>query len=270
MFERASSHTDHAKTRLEPGSALDLPAPYKLSSRCKHGKRTSMHTYISAITEEFKTSCPLELFYADDRALKAESLQELEIKRGSLSVFLIFVSSFPDDIFNVFIAFQINKQNVNGDTPLLLACHRGNTEVIQQLLLYKPDVNLENKHNHTPLHWACSWGFQDIVEQLLLFDADVNMKDKYDYSPLHWACDCGHLEVVKQLLWSSESCSKTPSTKADVNAVDSDGVTALHVACGLGYENIINELQIPELKVNAKDKKYGNTPLHWACRSGHK
>ncbi|XP_036370839.1 putative ankyrin repeat protein RF_0381 isoform X2 [Octopus sinensis] len=165
---------------------------------------------------------------------------------------------------------QINKQNVNGDTPLLLACHRGNTEVIQQLLLYKPDVNLENKHNNTPLHWACSWGFKDIVEQLLLFGADVNKKDIYHYTPLHWACDSGHLEVVQQLLWSSKCCSKTSLTKADVNAVDSDAVTALHVACGLGYENIIKELQIPELKVNAKDIKYGNTPLHWACRSGHK
>ncbi|CAJ1099200.1 E3 ubiquitin-protein ligase MIB2-like isoform X2 [Octopus vulgaris] len=165
---------------------------------------------------------------------------------------------------------MINKQNVNGDTPLLLACHRGNTEVIQQLLLYKPDVNLENKHNNTPLHWACSWGFKDIVEQLLLFDADVNRKDIYHYTPLHWACDSGHLEVVQQLLWSSKCCSKTSLTKADVNAVDSDAVTALHVACGLGYENIIKELQIPELKVNAKDIKYGNTPLHWACRSGTK
>ncbi|XP_036370677.1 putative ankyrin repeat protein RBE_0319 [Octopus sinensis] len=175
-----------------------------------------------------------------------------------------------NDIVHVFIAFQINKRNVNGDTPLLLACHRGNTEVIQQLLLYKPDVNLENKHNNTPLHWACSWGFKDIVEQLLLFDADVNRKDIYHYTPLHWACDSGHLEVVQQLLWWSKSCSESSLTKADVNAVDSDDVTALHVACGLGYENIIKELQIPELKVNAKDKKYENTPLHWACRSGHK
>ncbi|CAI9744532.1 E3 ubiquitin-protein ligase MIB2-like [Octopus vulgaris] len=165
---------------------------------------------------------------------------------------------------------QINKRNVNGDTPLLLACHRGNTEVIQQLLLYKPDVNLENKHNNTPLHWACSWGFKDIVEQLLLFDADVNRKDIYHYTPLHWACDSGHLEVVQQLLWWSKSCSESSLTKADVNAVDSDDVTALHVACGLGYENIIKELQIPELKVNAKDKKGENTPLHWACRSGQK
>uniref|UniRef100_A0A0L8H4V8 Reverse transcriptase domain-containing protein n=1 Tax=Octopus bimaculoides TaxID=37653 RepID=A0A0L8H4V8_OCTBM len=35
---------------------------------------------LQAITEEFKTGCPWELLYADDLALIAESLSELEEK----------------------------------------------------------------------------------------------------------------------------------------------------------------------------------------------
>uniref|UniRef100_A0A0L8GDU3 Reverse transcriptase domain-containing protein n=1 Tax=Octopus bimaculoides TaxID=37653 RepID=A0A0L8GDU3_OCTBM len=37
---------------------------------------------LQAITKEFKTGCPWELLYADDLALIAESLSELEEKKG--------------------------------------------------------------------------------------------------------------------------------------------------------------------------------------------
>uniref|UniRef100_A0A0L8FFF8 Reverse transcriptase domain-containing protein n=1 Tax=Octopus bimaculoides TaxID=37653 RepID=A0A0L8FFF8_OCTBM len=39
-------------------------------------------TVSKAITQEFKTGCPWELLYADDLALIAESLSELEKKKG--------------------------------------------------------------------------------------------------------------------------------------------------------------------------------------------
>lgn len=49
---------------------------------------------------------------------------------------------------------DLNEQNDDGDTPLLLACRHGNFEMIVRLLANKARPNIANKCGETPLHWA--------------------------------------------------------------------------------------------------------------------
>jgi len=52
--------------------------------------------------------------------------------------------------FNV----DLNEQNDDGDTPLLLACRHGNFEMIVKLLANKARLNIANRCGEALLHWA--------------------------------------------------------------------------------------------------------------------
>jgi ankyrin repeat protein len=59
---------------------------------------------------------------------------------------------------------EVNKSNVDADTPLCFAYQASHIEVVVKILLYYGvDVNKANINEHTPLYIACSEGLYDIV-----------------------------------------------------------------------------------------------------------
>jgi len=73
----------------------------------------------------------------------------------------------------LFIGCDVNLANVDGNTPLSLACSLG-SDVIVDLLLQHPRVDIEQGVVRTPLQEAATVGSTTIVERLIAAGCNVN------------------------------------------------------------------------------------------------
>lgn len=188
---------------------------------------------------------------------------------------------------------QINAVTQDGFTALHLASQSGHKEVVAQLLERKADLHAQDRQARTALHWSAAQGDVGIIKLLLFAGANANAVEKDRKTPLHLAAMAGHTQTVSTLL----------GAKAKVAAKDMDGCTALHYAARNGHIHVtadlltscrnkyLNERNVwrrtplhlaaehgqelvvgllleRQAKINAIDNNK-DTPLHWACRTGH-
>ncbi|RDD44621.1 Nuclear factor NF-kappa-B p100 subunit [Trichoplax sp. H2] len=130
----------------------------------------------------------------------------------------------------------------NGDTPLHIACRRGDLECVRVLLqrtkseqgriiLSYPEYEEYNHGGNTPLHLAIKSGSAAIIK---LFRDEygfrLNIKEKnFGNSPLHLAVMCDSKPIAQQLIKAG----------ADVNIKNCRGNTPLHVASFLNLQDMI-------------------------------
>lgn len=189
------------------------------------------------------------------------------------------------------IDIDINCTNEDGNTPLHIACHTGNMEVMRVLLENRANPSIKNDNDMTCLVLAAGQGFKAIVEELLrklpLFPnddrpnlsealrmsaakgklstaatlvknkADVNAKDDGGRSALIFAAMEGHQQMCKYLI----------SLNADFEHSDKYGQTALIWASAGGHFDVIAVLLEARAKADAEDNE-GQTPLIWAASEG--
>jgi ankyrin repeat protein len=75
---------------------------------------------------------------------------------------------------------NIDEQDNEGNTPLLVAVEKNDLETVQLLVNNGADINLKNKEGSTPLSIAVMKGnkdYYDMIKLLLAFEADPNIKD---------------------------------------------------------------------------------------------
>ncbi len=75
---------------------------------------------------------------------------------------------------------DINEQDNEGNSPLLIAVEKNDLETVQLLVDNGADVNMKNKDGSTPLSIAVMKGdksYFDMIKLLLAFEADPNIKD---------------------------------------------------------------------------------------------
>lgn len=160
---------------------------------------------------------------------------------------------------------DINMKNINGDTPLMLACVTHSighpVEVIQLLLNRGADINVKNHNGTTALMKACTNGNVKIVEFLLKNGAanNINEKNKYGDTALTVACIYNYndnIEIVKLLL----------NYGADIMATNNQLKTAVHILCNkkINLPKSLTYLLECGAKINVKDYEYC-TPLHLSC-----
>ncbi|CAD7957778.1 unnamed protein product [Amoebophrya sp. A120] len=139
-------------------------------------------------------------------------------------------------------------------------------------------VDFRNVQEETPLLLACSRGNMNCV--LLLLDrrnpvvADASAVDRNGKNMLHHACSGRNLDLVNLLLVNKDCTSLfgTPNKhlafeSIDVNAQTNDGTTAAMIAARDGNWSLIPGLVLAGASLNMKDKdEY--TALHWACHEG--
>lgn len=125
---------------------------------------------------------------------------------------------------------NLDVQDVNGRTPLDLACYRGSTSCVESLILNGANCVLkDNINQRSALHAAAYNNNEDCIKIMFLLSNDrkelINVRDKYQRTPLMIAVEQGHLNTISYLI----------SQQADLDAIDDKGCTSLHRAVSLIY-----------------------------------
>ncbi|ORX52952.1 ankyrin repeat protein [Piromyces finnis] len=92
-------------------------------------------------------------------------------------------------------------QNINGDTPLHMACKdiRGDGEMMQYLVERGADVNIINNKSETPLFCLCNCTYKDEGMPLLVESgADINIANNKGETPLLISCKYGKEDLSKK------------------------------------------------------------------------
>eukprot|EP01083_Nonionella_stella_P099269 279110_1 len=161
---------------------------------------------------------------------------------------------------------NVNEPNLFDQTPLCLAAHNGNTEIVH-LLLKHPDIDVNRWTNgiyvsgNNALTEAVKSGQEGVVAALLAHESiDVNyyLQKKRNARPALSIAASLKDPAIAKLLLSDE--------RTDVNASDRCAQTALHAAASYGNLDLANLLlSHPKLKINPRLM----SPFNEAVRRGN-
>lgn len=211
-----------------------------------------------------------------------ESVLEEAVAAGNLTLVRSLLAACPD----------VNAENFDGRTPLLIASMNGRLETLRFLLELGADTrattNSTGQGSVNALELAALHGHAEVVKALLQAGADPKGRGDGP-SALHWAVMGGNGEVIK-VLGTNPALreAKTPGhgtplhlavrdkqlqavktlldLGASVNSRDDQGRTPLHTAVSEGVMEAITMLLQAGADPAAKDKN-GNTPLALASRN---
>lgn len=131
-----------------------------------------------------------------------------------------------------------NIQNEEGETALMFAC-RKSVKMTEILLKYGADVNIQNKIGMTALMLIIqnpNKFTHDIIQLFLKYNVDVNIQDSCDWTALMHAVmnDNVSKKMIKILL----------DNNADINAQNCDGDSALIFSGRLALYDSIKAMKI--------------------------
>ena len=122
---------------------------------------------------------------------------------------------------------DLDKSNELNETVLLLiAGHKFDIEILEELIKHGAQVNIKTKHGVTPLLLAARKSANnEILKVLIKAGAEIEMRDKKGRTPVMIAsCDIENENLLKTLI----------NSKAIINAYSNNGMTALMFAA---YKN---------------------------------
>lgn len=147
---------------------------------------------------------------------------------------------------------QINYQNKEGKTALILACKKVNPDIEIVELLFKEgaDINIKDKYNRTAFMYACIYSNVELVEFLLknYKNIDIDFQDYKKSSSLMLSCsklfaysyDGYKEDIIKKDYYNSEKSYKIMKLLlekgANVNLQNEKGHNALMIVCNEFYE----------------------------------
>ena len=162
---------------------------------------------------------------------------------------------------------EIEKPNLKGDTPLIIAAGRDNIEIINILLTHKADIYAKNKLGHNSVHVACINGnimlLQAILEKHAIeISRILRERDLQGNTPLLLAktSSCNTPILVEYLM----------SMNADVRASDHHGNKLLHLYNEIDDVDLCEMIltKCPQLLHDVNHNQ--ETPLHVVTKLGYK
>jgi len=145
-----------------------------------------------------------------------------------------------DDIYNLIKkGVDINAQNKEGDTVLMLAAEHGKVEIVEMLLEEGVYVNIRNNQNYTALMLASLNGYTKIASMLIDVDANINIVTFGNDTALLLAVENNHISTVKLLLNNGAELA--------------DEYEELVISCKKGYVEILKLLLELDVTVDFYD-----------------
>ena len=147
--------------------------------------------------------------------------------------------------------------NHDNRTALHLACHEGNLEIVNHLLLNGVSVHIRDRYDRTPLLEAISADQHEIIQ--LLINCGAHMT--------------GSMHGIGEQLCAAAACQE-PLRRlqsyrlagVDVAQADPSGLTALHIAALHGKADIVEYL-IQQMETIDKKDLLGLTAMDYAERA---
>ena len=154
---------------------------------------------------------------------------------------------------------ETEHRDIDGDTPLIAACHAGLTDIALLLVDAKCEVNAAGYNGNTALHQAVYQDYLSIVQHLLSADASTTVANNDRYTPTMLAAEAGHVECLHLMLLFDPSCSHTAA----------NGQTVLHLAAKSGSSQMVDIiLEANEHLINKVDN-LENSALITAAKLRH-
>ena len=100
----------------------------------------------------------------------------------------------------------------SGYTPLHVACHFGQMNMVRFLLGHQSQVDAVTSQGYTPLHQAAQQGHPMIVSLLLDKGAEANAETAQGQTPLSIAQKLGYITVIETLKIVTETTITTKTT----------------------------------------------------------
>uniref|UniRef100_A0AAZ3RHB4 phospholipase A2 n=1 Tax=Oncorhynchus tshawytscha TaxID=74940 RepID=A0AAZ3RHB4_ONCTS len=145
-----------------------------------------------------------------------------------------------------------------GQTPLHLACERGEVACVRELLEEcQARTDIKDKNGETPMHCAAKQDSATIIQALCSrMCAGVNELNGAGETPLHVSCRLGRVEAVNALLGGGARC----------DIIGSSGYP-IHAAMKYSEKSCAEAvLDADPGQLQVEDAIYGGTPLHW-CKT---
>jgi ankyrin repeat protein len=110
---------------------------------------------------------------------------------------------------------DVNAANDSRQTAIGMACHIGESKIIQKLYDKGANLDIKGYQNATPLHRAAGSGRLDGLEQLLSLGVsmDMNAVDDFGWTALHYLADIGGSPKMVHLLLEKGVDPKVKSTE---------------------------------------------------------
>lgn len=105
------------------------------------------------------------------------------------------------DSLNSLLEFNVdvNIVNAKGNNALMIAIKYKNYESVKKILDYDVDIDHKNKNNDTALSLASKHCDLEIIKKCIKPDI-INIKNNLGYTPLSYACEYNNNNFVKLLL----------------------------------------------------------------------
>jgi ankyrin repeat protein len=130
--------------------------------------------------------------------------------------------SLVEDIIKLLIEHKtdVNTQDINGNTPLHIACKKEKHDIIKLLLEHKTDTNTQDINGNTPLHISCIEANTRITILLIEQAKYINDQNQDKNTMLALVCKEGNYDIIKLLIQYG----------ADIDIKNNNGASSLSYA----------------------------------------
>uniref|UniRef100_A0A8C5B8P3 phospholipase A2 n=1 Tax=Gadus morhua TaxID=8049 RepID=A0A8C5B8P3_GADMO len=151
---------------------------------------------------------------------------------------------------------ELNARDASGQTPLHVACERGDVVCVRELLEEsQARTDIADHNGETPMHCAAKQETAAVVKVLCSrLCAGVNELNTAGETPLHVACRLGRAEAVAALLAGGARCDVTGGSGYPIHSA----MKYSEKGCAEAV------LTADPGQLQAEDPVYGGSPLHWS------